>query len=109
MVLGLVSLEISSISSEIITMGSLDGSVDNEASCKKGLLVGGSEDCPVGVTLLIALVSMVSLLLQPGKLLLLSLLETFAAGNLTSSSRFHVVINFFGLLFFLSENSCWSG
>ena len=107
--LGLVSLETSSISPEMITMGSLDGSVDDEASWKKGLLVGGSEDCPVGVTLLIALVSMVSLLLQPGKLLLLSLLETFAAGNLTSSSRFHVVINFFGLLFFLSENSCWSG
>ena len=109
MVLGLASLETSSISPEMITMGSLDGSVDDEASWKKGLLVGGSEDCPVVVTLLIALVSMVSLLLQPGKLLLLSLLETFAAGNLTSSSRFHVVINFFGLLFFLSENSCWSG
>ena len=109
MVLGLASLETSSVSPEMITMGSLDGSVDDEASWKKGLLVGGSEDCPVGVTLLIALVSMVSLLLQPGKLLLLSLLETFAAGNLTSSSRFHVVINFFGLLFFLSENSCWSG
>ena len=109
MVLGLVSLETSSISSEMITMGSLDGSVDDEASWKKGLLVGGAEDCPVGVTLLIALLSRVSLLLHPGMLLFPSLPETLASGNLTSSSRFHVVINFFGLLFFLSEYSCWSG